>query len=107
MATVLTDLLTDDTDVAAVVSRGGRLDPAGEHLARVAAPTLLIVGGHDRRMLALNRDAAAHLRAEHRLEVVPGATHLFEEPGTLEAGRRPQPRGDPDAASAGFFRQKW
>lgn len=74
-----------ETDVAAVVSRGGRPDLADEHLAAVTAPTLLIVGGHDRQVLALNRDAAGHLGTEHRLEVVPGATHLFEEPGTLEA----------------------
>jgi putative phosphoribosyl transferase len=72
-------------DVAAVVSRGGRPDLAGDHLPAVRAPTVLIVGGDDHQVLALNREAAARLRAEHRLEVVPGATHLFEEPGTLEA----------------------
>lgn len=70
--------------VCAVVSRGGRPDLAGERLAAVTAPTLLVVGGDDRAVLGLNRDAAAHLRCEHRLDVVPGATHLFEEPGTLE-----------------------
>jgi len=72
-------------EIAAVVSRGGRPDLAGERLTVVAAPTLLIVGGHDDTVLELNRRAQARLRCEHRLEVVPGATHLFEEPGTLEA----------------------
>ena len=71
-------------EVAAVVSRGGRPDLAGPALAQVRAPTLLIVGGHDEQVLALNRSALAQLRAEARLEVVPGATHLFEEPGALE-----------------------
>ena len=71
--------------VAAVVSRGGRPDLAGDRLGHVAAPTLLIVGGDDVTVLALNRDAARQLRCEHELTVVPGATHLFEEPGTLEA----------------------
>jgi putative phosphoribosyl transferase len=71
--------------VAAVVSRGGRPDLAGDRLGRVTAPTLLIVGGDDTTVLGLNRDAARQLRCEHQLAVVPGATHLFEEPGTLEA----------------------
>jgi pimeloyl-ACP methyl ester carboxylesterase len=70
--------------VAAVVSRGGRPDLAGRFLAEVAAPTLLIVGGADTQVLALNRAAAARMRAPHRVAVVPGATHLFEEPGTLD-----------------------
>lgn len=70
--------------VGAVVSRGGRPDLAGAHLAAVRAPTLLIVGGNDRAVLEMNRDAASRLRCEHELAVVPGATHLFEEPGTLE-----------------------
>ena len=70
--------------VQAVVSRGGRPDLAGAALPRVRAPTLLIVGGRDAPVLALNRQAMAAMRAEIRLEVVPGATHLFEEPGTLE-----------------------
>jgi putative phosphoribosyl transferase len=70
--------------VAAVVSRGGRPDLAGPSLGLVRAPTLLLVGGNDRIVLELNRSAAGELRAEHRLEVVPGASHLFEEPGTLE-----------------------
>jgi putative phosphoribosyl transferase len=70
--------------VAAVVSRGGRPDLAGPALEGVAAPTLLIVGGADPQVLALNRQAAGRLAAEHRLEVVAGAGHLFEEPGALE-----------------------
>ncbi|MFI7006531.1 phosphoribosyltransferase family protein [Streptomyces sp. NPDC050145] len=70
--------------VAAVVSRGGRPDLAGPRLPEVQAPTLLIVGGHDRHVLALNREAQARLRCESRLAVVPGATHLFEEPGALD-----------------------
>jgi putative phosphoribosyl transferase len=72
------------TEVAAVVSRGGRADLAGTALPRVQAPTLLIVGSADTEVLALNRQAFEHLECEKRLEVVPGATHLFEEPGTLE-----------------------
>lgn len=72
-------------DVAAVVSRGGRPDLAGSRLAAVRAPTLLVVGGHDELVLELNRAAQAALRCESRLAVVPGATHLFEEPGTLES----------------------
>ena len=71
-------------DVAAVVSRGGRPDLAGESLRSVVAPTLLIVGGLDYEVIELNSDAARHLTCEHRLEIVPGATHLFEEPGTLD-----------------------
>ena len=71
-------------DVVAVVSRGGRPDLAGESLADVTAPTLLIVGGCDEAVLELNRQAAAAMTAEARIAVVPGATHLFEEPGTLE-----------------------
>jgi dienelactone hydrolase len=71
--------------VAAVVSRGGRPDLAADALPRVRAPTLLIVGGADIEVLELNRRALARLTAVKRLIVVPGATHLFEEPGTLEA----------------------
>jgi putative phosphoribosyl transferase len=71
--------------VGAVVSRGGRPDLAGDALPRVRAPTLLIVGGRDLAVLDLNRTAMARMRTEVRLEIVPGATHLFEEPGTLEA----------------------
>jgi putative phosphoribosyl transferase len=71
--------------VRAIVSRGGRPDLAGaQALARVTAPTLLIVGGEDREVIALNRDASTHLQCPKLLEIVPGATHLFEEPGTLE-----------------------
>jgi dienelactone hydrolase len=70
--------------IGAVVSRGGRPDLAGAWLARVRAPTLLIVGGDDDDVLALNRDALQQLKCPKRLEVVPGATHLFEEPGTLD-----------------------
>jgi pimeloyl-ACP methyl ester carboxylesterase len=71
--------------VRAVVSRGGRPDLAGSALRRVKAPTLLLVGGHDPAVLRLNQDAAACMRAPVELVVVPGATHLFEEPGTLDA----------------------
>jgi putative phosphoribosyl transferase len=71
-------------DVRAVVSRGGRPDLARSALSRVRAPTLLIVGAHDPLVVELNRDAYASLRVEKRFEVVPRATHLFEEPGALE-----------------------
>ncbi|MFJ8200376.1 phosphoribosyltransferase family protein [Streptomyces sp. NPDC096152] len=74
-----------DARPAAVVSRGGRPDLAGPRLSAVTAPTLLIVGSADLTVLELNRQAQALLRCENRLAVVPGATHLFEEPGTLEA----------------------
>jgi putative phosphoribosyl transferase len=70
--------------VGAVVSRGGRPDLAGDALPRVRAPTLFIVGGLDLAVLELNRTAMARVRAITRLEIVPGATHLFEEPGALE-----------------------
>jgi len=70
--------------VRAVVSRGGRPDLAGTALARVRAPTLLVVGGADLPVLELNETAIGMLSAEARIEVVPGATHLFEEPGALE-----------------------
>jgi dienelactone hydrolase len=70
--------------VRAVVSRGGRPDLAGDALASVRAPTLLIVGERDHPVIAMNRDALARLDCEKRLEIVPGATHLFEEKGTLE-----------------------
>jgi putative phosphoribosyl transferase len=70
--------------VRAVVSRGGRPDLAGEALPLVRAPTLLIVGGHDEPVIELNEEAMARMRAPLVLEVVPGATHLFEEPGALE-----------------------
>lgn len=72
-------------DIRAVVSRGGRPDLAGQHdLAKVNAPTLLLVGGQDTEVLPLNHDAYARLSGTKELIVVPGATHLFEEPGTLE-----------------------
>jgi len=70
--------------IDAVVSRGGRPDLAGDALAGVAAPTLLIVGGEDDVVLDLNRQALAALTCEKRLEIISGATHLFEEPGALE-----------------------
>jgi putative phosphoribosyl transferase len=70
--------------VRAVVSRGGRPDLAGPALAHVEAPTLLIVGGDDLLVIELNRAALAQLRSEKRLVIVPGATHLFEEPGALD-----------------------
>src|ERR1700719_5198167 len=70
--------------VRAIVSRGGRPDLAGPALARVEAPTLLIVGGRDDLVLELNRRAFAELTCEKRLEILPGATHLFEEPGAIE-----------------------
>ncbi len=70
--------------IAAVVSRGGRPDLADAALAEVAAPTLLIVGGLDHQVLQLNEAAFAELTCEKVLQVVPGATHLFEEPGTLD-----------------------
>lgn len=71
-------------DVAAVVSRGGRPDLAGPRLAGVTVPTLLVVGGRDHSVLELNRQAQESLGGESRLVVVPGATHLFEEPGALD-----------------------
>lgn len=70
--------------IGAVVSRGGRPDLVGEALARVQSPTLLIVGGSDQVVLQLNRQAYAQLQAPKQLVVIPGATHLFEEPGALE-----------------------
>jgi putative phosphoribosyl transferase len=70
--------------VGAVVSRGGRPDLAREDLPRVVAPTLLIVGGEDHPVIGMNREAMGQLRAEKELKIVPGATHLFEEPGALE-----------------------
>ncbi len=73
------------SSVRAVVSRGGRPDLAMSHLGSVRCPTLLIVGSRDELVLELNRQAAAHLRCDHEVDVVPGASHLFEEPGTLEA----------------------
>jgi putative phosphoribosyl transferase len=76
------------TRVHEVVSRGGRPDLAGEALPGVRAPTLLIVGGHDLIVLDLNRSAMARMQATTRLEIVPGASHLFEEPGALQTVAR-------------------
>jgi dienelactone hydrolase len=74
--------------IGAVVSRGGRPDMAGSSLSRVQAPTLLIVGGDDDVVIELNQQAYNQLRCEKRLAIVPGATHLFEEPGALEEAAR-------------------
>jgi dienelactone hydrolase len=71
-------------EIAAVVSRGGRPDLADAALPKVTTPTLLIVGGFDAPVIEMNRDAMKQMRGEVKLEIVPGATHLFEEPGTLE-----------------------
>ncbi|MGH9630586.1 MAG: dienelactone hydrolase family protein [Bryobacteraceae bacterium] len=71
-------------EIGAVVSRGGRPDLAGDALPRVRAPVLLIVGGHDYPVIEMNESALARIQSEARLEIVPGATHLFEEPGTLD-----------------------
>jgi putative phosphoribosyl transferase len=83
-AAALTAAADASAEIAAVVSRGGRPDLAWERLAEVRAPTLLIVGGADPMVLELNRRAQQLLRCESRLEIVPGATHLFEEPGALD-----------------------
>lgn len=83
-AAALVAAATAGDKIRAVVSRGGRPDLAGEYLERVQAPTLLIVGGEDTTVLELNRQAQEKLRCEKALEIVPGATHLFEEPGALE-----------------------
>src|SRR6266481_8488745 len=71
-------------NVGAVVSRGGRPDLAGDALPNVKAPTLLIVGGEDTPVIAMNRDAMARMRCPTEIQIIPGATHLFEEPGALE-----------------------
>lgn len=71
-------------DVAVVVSRGGRPDLAMEYLPKVKAPVLLIVGGRDNSVINMNREAMKHLSVEMKLEIIPGASHLFEEPGKLE-----------------------
>lgn len=72
------------SQIAAMVSRGGRPDLAAAQLPHVVAPTMLIVGGNDFGVIELNQEAFALLRCEKKLEIIPGATHLFEEPGTLE-----------------------
>lgn len=74
----------DDVEIGAVVSRGGRPDLAEDDLPRVAAPTMFIVGGHDHPVLDWNREAFQLLKCAKELVVIPGATHLFEEPGALE-----------------------
>jgi dienelactone hydrolase len=74
----------DSRDVSAIVSRGGRPDLAGDALPRVLAPTLLVVGSEDRQVLEWNIQARARMEVVTQLEVIPGATHLFEEPGALD-----------------------
>jgi pimeloyl-ACP methyl ester carboxylesterase len=71
-------------DITTVVSRGGRPDLAEEYLPKVKAPTLLLVGGYDTEVIELNKRAMAKMTAEKKLVIIPGATHLFEEPGKLE-----------------------
>jgi pimeloyl-ACP methyl ester carboxylesterase len=83
-AAALVAAATLPDEVCAIVSRGGRPDLAGEHLRSVRAPTLLIVGEADPTVLELNRRASAAMDVERELVIVPGATHLFEEPGALE-----------------------
>lgn len=83
-AAALAAAASEPSHIGAVVSRGGRPDLAAEALPRVCAPTLLIVGGEDLDVLELNREALELLQTEKKLEIVPGATHLFEEPGALE-----------------------
>lgn len=73
-----------DEAISAIVSRGGRPDLAGDALEKVTAPTLLIIGGEDREVIKLNETAYERLRCERALRIIPGASHLFEEPGTLE-----------------------
>jgi len=87
-AAALTTAASRPADIAAVVSRGGRVDLAEPSLARVHAASLFIVGSRDLEVLELNRAAAARLQCEHQLVVVPGASHLFEEHGTLEEAAR-------------------
>ena len=83
-AAALKAAAAEGSKIGAVVSRGGRPDLAEEALARVQSPTLLIVGGNDEIVIELNREAYARLKGKKQLVIVPGATHLFEEPGTLE-----------------------
>jgi pimeloyl-ACP methyl ester carboxylesterase len=84
-AAALIAATTPDLEIGAIVSRGGRPDLAGDALGKVHAPTLLIVGGADEQVIPLNEQAYARLGGVKRLEIVPEATHLFEEPGTLDA----------------------
>ncbi|HEU5247314.1 MAG TPA: alpha/beta family hydrolase [Candidatus Udaeobacter sp.] len=83
-AAALVAAADDPQDVGAIVSRGGRPDLADEALPKVQAPTLLIVGGNDDIVIELNEQARDRMHCEVKLEIIPGATHLFEEPGTLE-----------------------
>jgi putative phosphoribosyl transferase len=83
-AAALVAAVDNPQDTGALVSRGGRPDLAGEALSKVQAPTLLIVGGNDDIVIELNEQARDRMRCEVKLEIIPGATHLFEEPGTLE-----------------------
>jgi putative phosphoribosyl transferase len=83
-ALVASTLVDPEAPVRAIVSRGGRPDLAENHLPKVTAPTLLIVGSLDDGVIDLNEQAYALLRSEKRIEIVPGAGHLFEEPGTIE-----------------------
>jgi putative phosphoribosyl transferase len=83
-AAALVAAARQEREIGAIVSRGGRPDLAGPALFEVESPTLLIVGGYDEVVLGLNQAALAKLRCHKKLEIVPGATHLFEEPGTLE-----------------------
>jgi len=83
-AAALKAAAAEDSKIGAVVSRGGRPDLAEEALTHVQSPTLLIVGGNDHVVIELNREAYARLKGKKKLVIVPGATHLFEEPGTLE-----------------------
>jgi putative phosphoribosyl transferase len=83
-AAALKAAVAEGSKIGAVVSRGGRPDLAEEALSRVQSPTLLIVGGNDDIVIKLNREAYTRLKGKKQLVIVPGATHLFEEPGTLE-----------------------
>ena len=83
-AAALVAAAEDPDGVGAIVSRGGRPDLARSYLSRVRAPTLLMVGGADAPVIRMNEDAQAQIRSSVRMEIIPGATHLFEEPGALE-----------------------
>lgn len=83
-AAALMSAAREPLGIDAIVCRGGRVDLAGRWLPKVSAPTLFIVGALDHQVLEWNQESARALRCEHRIDVVPGATHLFEEPGALE-----------------------
>lgn len=83
-AAALQAAATEPKGIAALVSRGGRPDLAVDYLEKVKAPTLLIVGGNDRAVIAMNREAFENLKSKKAMVVIPGATHLFEEPGALD-----------------------